>query len=206
MSKSDNAHSKLTYMGLVLASTSTSRKKQLQSLAYTFRCVAPKVKEDFIGGELPNVRAVRLARQKALSVATAFPSAIVVGGDQVAHCEGKVVSKPMTVQKAHKQLGFISGKTVEFHSAVCIALPKRAPIEFVDETVVIFRELSSEEIVNYVDLDQPLQSSGAFKYESLGLHLFSSIKTEDPSALLGLPMMKLAQVLRSLGTNPLLDH
>ena len=157
-------------------------------------------------GELPDVRAARLARQKALSIAATMPSAIVIGGDQVAQCQGKILSKPTTAEKARQQLGFMSGKAVTFHSAACVTPPKRAPIEFVDETLVVFRKLSTEEIVRYVEMDEPLQSSGSFKYEGLGMHLFSSIKTEDPSAILGLPMMKLAQILRSLGVNPLLDN
>ena len=190
-------------VNLVLASRSQARKRQLMSLGYAFRCVDPDIVERTLPVETSVLRAVRLAREKAVAGASQAPSAVVIGADQVAACNGRVLSKPGTVERAIAQLDSLSGKNAVFHSAVCVLAPGRDPIEFADTTMVTFRRLSKIEIERYVERDAPLECAGAFKSEKLGTHLFERIETQDPTALIGLPMIELARALRSLGINPL---
>ena len=185
---------------LVLASTSRYRRELLARLIADFRVAAPGVDEAATPGEAPPELAQRLARSKALAIADRFPGALVIGSDQVAELDGNALGKPGTRDRAIAQLAACSGRKVVFHTAVCLADARAAPVQThfaVDRTAVVFRTLAAGEIERYVDRDAPLDCAGSFKSESLGIALFERIETTDPTALIGLPLIALARLLRA---------
>lgn len=185
---------------LILASGSKYRKLLLQRLGLSFECRAPKVDESAIDGEDPASQVARLAAAKAQEISREFPSAAVIGSDQVAVFDGRVLGKPGSHQRAVEQLQSFSGQAVEFLTAV--SLQSRAGgvnANFTDRTVVTFRELELAEIERYLEKEQPYDCAGAFKAESLGISLFRRIESEDPTALIGLPLIRTAALLRSAG-------
>jgi septum formation protein len=187
---------------LVLASTSRYRRELLARLVSDFRVVAPDVDEAPRAGETPAALAGRLAQAKAVAVAAACPDSLVVGSDQVAELGGRILGKPGTREAARAQLAASSGRTVVFHTAVCLADARSAPPRCeaaIDRTEVVFRPLADEEIARYVDREQPLDCAGSFKAEGLGIALFEHIGTKDPTALIGLPLIALARLLRAAG-------
>lgn len=187
---------------LVLGSSSIYRREQLSRLTTKFRVVKPDVDETPRADEIPRALAVRLATAKAEAVAKRCPGAIVIGSDQVADLDGQPLGKPGTVDNAVHQLTACAGKTVVFHTALCIIDARtstHAYFEAVDTTRVVFRELGEAEILCYVDRENPLDCAGAFKSEGLGIALFESIQSNDPTALVGLPMIALCALLRRAG-------
>jgi septum formation protein len=188
---------------LILASTSRYRRELLARLVRDFRVVAPDIDETAAIGESPIELAERLACLKALAVADRHSSACVIGSDQVAELDGHAIGKPGSRDKAIEQLVASSGRRVVFHTAVCVASRRRDDSMMteiaVDRTVVVFRELTEEEIVRYVDRESPLDAAGSFKSEGLGIALFECIETSDPTALIGLPLIALAHLLRGAG-------
>jgi len=187
---------------LVLASTSRYRRELLARLVPDFRVVAPDVDETPRGGETPVDLAVRLAEAKALAVARTMPGSIVVGSDQVAELDGRAVGKPGSRDAAITQLTASSGRTVAFHTAVCVADARTSPPRIqaaIDCTEVVFRVLGADEIARYVDRENPIDSAGSFKAESAGIALFERIDSRDPTALIGLPLIALATLLRAAG-------
>ncbi len=189
---------------LYLASTSRYRAELLARLRIPFEVEAPGADETAHAGERPEARALRLARAKAATVADRHPGSWVVGSDQVAVCRGRVLDKPGDADRCRQQLAASSGRTVEFHSAVVLL---RAGADFaaehVDRTLVHFRTLSADEIARYTDIDRPFDCAGGFRSEGLGVALFQSIETQDPTALVGLPLIWLAGALRAAGLDPL---
>lgn len=185
---------------LILASTSPYRRELLGRLGVPFDAVAPGTDETRHAGEPPADMVARLAREKAAAVAGRFDSALVIGSDQCAVLSGVVLGKPGSYDKAVSQLTAASGKTVRFLTAVCVhdAANNRVR-EALDETVVRFRTLAEAEIRRYVDREQPLDCAGSFKSEGLGITLFEKIKNRDPSALMGLPLIATANLLRDAG-------
>jgi septum formation protein len=187
---------------LVLASTSRYRRELLARLVSAFRVVAPNVDETAQPGESPAALAARLATAKALAVARECPGALVIGSDQVAELDGRAIGKSGTRDAACKQLAASSGRTVVFHTALCLvdarAQPPRAH-DAIDQTRVVFRTLTGDEIARYVDRESPLDCAGSFKAEGLGITLFERIETTDPTALIGLPLISLARLLRAAG-------
>ena len=183
---------------LILASTSAYRRQLLQRLNLAFRCERPEVDETPAAGELPDALAARLARQKALDVAARHPGSWVLGSDQTAALDGQALGKPGTVEAACAQLAAMSGRRVDFHTAICVAGEGRA-LTASDVTTVHFRSLSSAEIQRYVAAEQPLDCAGSFKCEGLGISLFTAIETRDPTALVGLPLISTCQLLRQAG-------
>lgn len=183
---------------LVLASTSRYRRELLERLRLPFECVAPGVEESALGGEPPHAQAVRLARLKAEAVASQRPDAIVIGSDQVAELAGRTLGKPGGRDVARAQLQACSGREVVFHTAVCV-LGGPQPLALLDRTTVRFRDLRDDEIARYVDAEQPFDCAGSFKVEGLGACLFEAVHNEDPTALIGLPLVKLAGLLRACG-------
>ena len=149
-------------------------------------------------GEAPAVLAQRLARAKALAIATQHPESWVIGSDQVAALESQALGKPGTRENAVSQLSAMSGREVHFHTAVCLARGE-ALLETLDTTVVRFRTLGDGEIARYVDAEQPLDCAGSFKSEGLGISLFECIESRDPTALVGLPLIALSRMLREAG-------
>ena len=183
---------------LVLASTSRYRRELLGRLGLPFLTDAPGVEELAGEDETPLDLAERLAREKARAVAARHAAAVVIGSDQVADLDGRALGKPGTPERAFEQLRDCSGREVVVHTAVCVAGAGRE-VAFVDRTVVHFRVLSDDEIRRYVDIEQPWDCAGSFKSEGLGAVLFKAISNDDPTALIGLPLIALARALREFG-------
>ena len=183
---------------VVLASTSRYRAELLRRLLPDFEQVAPGVDEFMQPGETPADRASRLARLKALAVAENIADAVVIGSDQVAELDGQVLDKPGSAASARAQLQACSGRAAHFHTAVCVLDTRRARqgAQAADLTRVVFRTLSAEEIARYVERERPLDCAGGFKAEALGISPFERIESNDPTALIGLPLIALAKLLR----------
>ena len=192
----------LDRIDLVLGSTSRYRAELLRRLTPTFRQIAPDVDETRADAEAPRALAVRLARAKAQAVARQCPGAIVIGSDQVAAFDDRVLGKPGTVEAAGAQLAACNGRHVEFFTALCVVDMRAGEprvFEALDVTRVVFRALSTHEIERYVERERPLDCAGSFKSEGLGIALFERIENDDPSALIGLPLIALARLLREAG-------
>lgn len=188
----------------ILASGSPYRASLLARLGLAFSTESPGVDEAAIAGELPRARALRLAHAKAAAVASRTPEAWVLGSDQVAVCRGQVHDKPGNAARCREQLVASSGEAVEFHTAVVLlrhGLP--SVFEHVDFTRVRFRQLDPDEIARYVEIDRPFDCAGGFRSEGLGAALLHSIETQDPAALIGLPIIWVARALREAGLDPL---
>jgi septum formation protein len=184
---------------LILASTSRYRRELLQRLNVPFEVMAPLVDESSAASEVPLACAQRLALAKATAVSRLRPEATVIGSDQVAVCKGEVLSKPGDAARCRTQLHWLSGSTAMFHSAVAVLPPAQGPsIEFVETTTVQFRALTAAEIERYIAAEQPFDCAGSFRSESLGIALFEHVASQDPTALVGLPLIALARVLRQL--------
>ena len=190
-------------MNLILASTSPYRRRLLERLRLPFTCIDPAVEESLRDGESPQQRALRLATEKASEVAATLEGeAIVIGSDQVACLDDQILHKPGTPEAAAKQLTASSGQTVHFWTAVSVSTsPEEATTHRVVPCEVKIRVLSTDEISRYVALDQPLDCAGSFKWESLGITLFEAMRTDDPTALEGLPLIALSELLREIGVS-----
>jgi septum formation protein len=187
---------------IILASTSRYRRELLQRLGLPFTTQAPDAAEVAVDGESPAAMAARLAQAKARSIRER--GALVIGSDQVASLEGKLLRKPGTEPVAVAQLRACQGKTVLFHTAVAvIATDSGETLEHVDRTEVLFRRLDVAALEQYVRLERPLDCAGSFKAEGLGVVLFEQISSQDPTALIGLPLIFVAAALRKLGADPL---
>lgn len=185
---------------LVLGSTSRYRAELLQRLHLPFEQRAPGTEEGSQPGETPRDRALRLAIAKAHAAADGLEDALVIGSDQVAELEGRVLDKPGSIERARAQLSASSGREVHFHTALCLHDTRSGQdLMHVDHTRVHFRSLTPEEIARYVERESPLDCAGSFKCEGLGISLFERIDNEDPSALVGLPLIALARLLREAG-------
>lgn len=193
----------MTDATLILASTSPYRRTLLERIRLPFTTASPKVDELPRPSESPRALAQRLAIAKAEAVARLQPGAWVVGADQVAECDDDVLGKPGTAERARMQLAVCSGRVVTFHTAVRLMRAPGEAYTHVDVTRVKFRVLSTEEIERYVELDNPLDCAGSFRSEGLGIVLFERIETDDPTALVGLPLLWLAGTLRKVGFDPL---
>ena len=189
---------------LVLASTSRYRQELLARLGLPFVAVAPEVAEAPLPGEAPAATALRLAEAKARSVASGHPDALSVGSDQVADCAGIAVGKPKSPADAVAQLTMLSGKTVVFHTGLALldARNGRCQTALVAATST-FRPLSAAEIDAYLRREQPYDCAGSVKVEALGIALFTGITSDDPTALIGLPLIRLTDMLRAAGVTVL---
>jgi len=190
---------------LVLGSTSRYRRELLGRLGLAFEVAAPHVDEAALPGESPAATALRLSEAKARAVAARFPDALVIGSDQVADCNGAAVGKPGDRANAIALLRSLSGKTVTFHTGVALvdAASGRCQRDLVD-VASTFRVLSDAEIAAYLDREAPYDCAGGVKSETLGIALFERIASDDPSALVGLPLIALCRMLRAEGVDPLL--
>ncbi len=187
-------------MDLILASTSIYRKQLLQRLQLPFRCVAPRVEETARPGEEAGAMAARLALAKARAVAAANPGSLVIGSDQVADLEGRLIGKPGTHAGAREQLLAAAGKTVQFHTAVALCQPERGLEQLHTEPFAVrFRPLSEAMIESYLQREQPYDCAGSFKCEGLGIALFESMAGADPTSLEGLPLIALTSLLANAG-------
>jgi septum formation protein len=187
---------------LVLASTSAYRRILLERLRIPFETERPDVDETADADESPIDLAKRLAETKARVVATRRPMDWVIGSDQVADLDGRNLGKPGGFANAVEQLSACSGRTVVFHTAVCLRHDaSNCTRPFADVTRVRFRRLDALEIERYLQAEQPWDCAGSFKSEGLGIALFEAIETRDLTALVGLPLIALAQALREAGFN-----
>ena len=185
---------------LILASTSLYRRDLLARLRLPFTMRRPAVDEATVPGEDPKLRAERLAWAKAQAIATHAGESVVIGADQVAVCEGVILDKPGDAAAARAQLRAQSSRSVLFYSAVAVVCAGRGYADrFVDLTTVRFRELGALEIDAYIEADRPFDCAGSLRSESLGLSLCERIESEDPTGLIGLPLIRLAASLRSCG-------
>lgn len=189
---------------LILGSTSRYRRDLLGRLRLPFDCVAPKVDETPRRGEAPADLALRLALEKAREVASRHPDAVVIGSDQVADLDGEPIGKPGDHGRAVRQLERMSGRSIVFQTAVAVVCVRTgfeaarlAPVR------VTFRDLSAEEIEHYLRLEQPYDCAGSAKSETLGIALLSAIDSDDPTALVGLPLIRTCALLREAGFDPL---
>jgi 7-methyl-GTP pyrophosphatase len=189
---------------LILASTSRYRRALLAQLGLPFNVESPGVDETPRPGEPPAATALRLSEQKARAVATRHADALVIGADQVADLDGRPIGKPGTYANAFAQLRVLSGQTVVFHTgvAVCDAASGHCASRLVDVTSV-FRVLADAEIDSYLRREQPFDCAGAVRSEALGIALFERIESSDPSALIGLPLIAVVDLLRVEGVSVL---
>jgi len=185
---------------LVLGSTSRYRRELLQRLNLPFNVTAPEVDETPLPGEAPRTLALRLALAKARAVAAMHPDAVVIGSDQVADLAGHALGKPGTHERAVAQLRLMSGQTVVFQTALAVVCQATgfeqvdlAPVE------VRFRTLSDNEIERYLLAEQPYDCAGSAKSEGLGISLLDAIVSDDPTALVGLPLIRTCRMLRAAG-------
>ena len=187
-------------MKLVLASTSAYRRELLQRFNLPFEVARPDIDESPLPGEHPRSTAERLAIEKARAVAGNFADALIIGSDQVAAMGDIRFGKPGTVERAVAQLKQMSGQTVIFHTALALlnTTTGEAQIDVVP-TEVRFRTLSEDEIVRYVEKERPLDCAGSAKSEGLGITLLDALSGDDPNALVGLPLIALARMLRREG-------
>jgi len=189
---------------LILASTSRYRRELLERLRLPFRALSPETNETPLPGEAPAALAERLALAKARALAARFPDAVVIGADQVADVDGVAIGKPGTHKRAVEQLRAMSGRTIVFQTALAVvresigfAEVRRAPVS------VRFRALGDAEIEFYLRTEQPYDCAGSAKCETLGIALLDAIESDDPTALIGLPLIRTAQLLRAAGLDPL---
>lgn len=189
---------------LILASTSRYRRALLQRLGLPFQVDSPRCDEE-VGDERDPVHIVReLSLRKARSVAGRHPGAVVIGSDQVLALDGTILTKPGTAERARAQLARLSGRTHRLVTGLAL-IDCRDGAEHVDheDYRLTFRTLGDAEIARYVELDQPLDCAGSYKLESRGIWLVERLDGEDDSSIVGLPLLRLTRVLRTLGISPL---
>lgn len=184
---------------LVLGSTSRYRRELLERLGLAFDTARPDVDETPMDGEAPEALVRRLATEKAVDVSTAHRGAWVLGSDQLAELDGQPLGKPGDREGALRQLASMSGRAVVFLTAVCLARDGAPLALHLDRTIVRFRRLAADEIERYVDAETPFDCAGSFKSEGRGISLFHAIETVDPTALIGLPLIATAGLLRDAG-------
>ena len=189
-------------MQLILASSSPYRRDLLERLQLPFDVHAPDIDETPRPAESPQTLALRLAGEKAACIAGAAPHALVIGSDQVAEFGGRAVGKPGSPADAFAQLQRFSGQAVRFHTAVCVRQGTREQSESV-LTECHFLPLAPAQIHYYLQAEQPWDTAGSAKVERLGIALMQSIRSDDPTALIGLPLMALCRMLRHFGLDPL---
>ena len=189
---------------LILGSTSRYRRELLERLRMPFTAVAPDVDETPQPGEAPAALALRLAVAKAREVAARHPGAVVIGSDQVADLDGQPVGKPGNHTNAVAQLRAMRCRTVVFQTAVAVVrLDKAYEQVQLAPVTVRFRDLSDAEIEHYLLTEQPYDCAGSAKCETLGIALLDAIESDDPTALVGLPLIRTCAMLREAGLNPL---
>ncbi len=192
---------------LILASTSPYRRELLTRLRLPFQVVSPDVDETAAAGEMPAALARRLALAKARAVARRHPSAVVIGSDQVADLDGRAIGKPGSHDRAVSQLRSMRGRVVVFHTAVSVVC-HATEFEQTDLATVRvrFRDLTDADIERYLQLEQPYDCAGSAKCEALGIALLEVIESDDPTALIGLPLIRTCRLLRAAGLDPLVGN
>jgi septum formation protein len=188
---------------LVLASTSPYRRRLLERLRMPFTTARPDTDETPLPGEGAEVLARRLAQAKCRSVSRVRSDALVLGSDQTASIDGDLLHKPGSFDIAFDQLRRCSGRQVVFHTAASLCVDDRLMETVCVATTVEFRHLDACEIERYLALDEPYDCAGSFRWEGIGISLFRALRSDDPTALEGLPLISVAAMLRSRGLDPL---
>ena len=192
----------MTAPDIILASSSRYRQAQLRVLALPFRALSPDIDESPLPHESPIALAKRLALAKAQAISRLHPASIVIGADQVLDLDGRPLGKPIVHEAAVQQLLQLSGRTACFYSAVSIVSPKTQQVT-VSSCLAKFRELHRIQIENYLRYEQPYDTAGSAKAEGLGIALLEELSSEDPSAIIGLPLIALTTMLCRIGIDPL---
>jgi len=202
-------------MNLILASSSPYRAKQIEQIGLKPRLISPNIDESRKNGESAEALSLRLAVEKAQRVVkdvtqnkhTSEMPALVIGCDQTAGFNDRILGKPLSISKAQHQLSDMSGNQVTFFTSLALVhTDNNQTFTHTNKTVVTFRQLSENDIEQYVAREKPLDCAGSFKCEGLGIVLFESIQSDDPSALIGLPLIALTTGLLHFGINPLQNH
>lgn len=195
-------------MKIILASSSTYRQSILQKLHIPFSFTAPDIDESPVAGESISAQVARLAKNKALTIATEIinMNSYVIGSDQLASFNGKVLGKPGDFTTAKQQLLMFSGQTVKFYTGLCLVHSATKQLEpQIEQTVetfdVKFRTLSEKQISTYLQIEQPYDCAGSFKCEGLGIALFESLDGRDPNTLIGLPLIALIDLFRNMSVD-----
>ena len=192
-----------TFPRLILASSSPYRKELLARLRIPFDMLAPDIAETPLPSESPVATAMRLAEQKAVAIANRAPQAVVIGSDQVATLDGGQIGKPGTHENALAQLQLMRGREVVFHTALCLLDTRtgaQLPVQAQNvQTFVTFRDLPDAELDAYLRIEQPYDCAGSARNEGLGIAVIESIRSTDPTALTGLPLIALTTMLRRAG-------
>ncbi len=194
----------MTQPPLILASSSPFRRELLQRLQLPFDCESPDIDESHRAGESPEAFVQRLSREKAKIVSDRHPQAIVIGSDQCALLDGEILGKPGNPERALDQLRKAQGKEVLFLTGLCVLRPETG-YERVDciEFRVGFRQRSDDQLRHYLEVEQPWGCAGSFKSEGYGITLFRYLRGDDPTALVGLPLIRLTEMLEQAGLAPL---
>jgi len=189
---------------IVLGSTSPFRKNLLEKLNLPFDCAKPDIDESPFEGETPLQLVERLAIEKAKAVADQFPNALIIGSDQVAVCDTKILGKPHNFENGVIQLSQFSGKAVTFYTGLCVYNSgTEKTTSLVEPFTVHFKQLRLVEIENYLHAEKPYSCAGSFKSEGLGICLFEKLEGDDPNTLIGLPLIKLVALFKTHGLDVL---
>lgn len=189
---------------LILASSSPYRRQLLERLGLPYQAIAADIDESRLPLESPDTLALRLASQKASKIAADHPQAIVIGSDQVCIHGNDTLGKPASVENACQQLLRFSGQRIEFVTSLAVINgPTGTQHTALERYAVIFRELTEREVEHYINKERPLDSAGAFYMEGLGISLFERMEGDDPTTLMGLPLIRLCALLRTAGVDPL---
>lgn len=184
---------------IILASTSRYRRELLERLGLPFSVEKPDVDEAQNAGESPLANCRRLALEKALAVAAHHPDAIIIGSDQVLDLDGDALSKPGDFATALSQLKRCQGRTIHCYTALCVLSPDREPLIDVVATEIAYRTLPDATLITYLEREKPFDAAGAVKVETAGITLLKAVKSDDPTAIIGLPLIRLTDFLRELG-------
>lgn len=187
---------------IILASSSVNRKALLERLQLPFEAITPDVDESRLPAESGHAMALRLSIAKAEKIAKQYPEALVIGSDQAALCQDVLIEKPITVDNAVTQWKLLSNGAVTFYTGLCV-IYRGEKITHVDEAQVEFKPLTEQKIREYIKRDDPLQCCGGLRIESLGIALTKAVRSSDPTALIGLPLIALVDILDSLGVDPI---
>lgn len=185
---------------VILGSSSPYRRELLERLRLPFEVAVPDIDETPLANETPEATALRLSLNKAQAIAQRHPGALIIGSDQVLTLDGQQMGKPGTHDKAREQLRLMRGRTATFHSALCLLDGRTGQSQLADvQTRVTMRDLSDAEIDAYLHLEKPYDVAGSAKSEGLGIALLSRVESDDPTALVGLPLIALTTMLRQAG-------
>lgn len=184
---------------IILASTSRYRRELLERLGLPFSVEKPDVAETQNAGESPLVNCRRLALEKASAVAAGHPDAVVIGSDQVLDLDGEALSKPGDFASALTQLQRCQGRTIHCYTALCVLSQDSPPLIDVVATEITYRSLADSALIAYLEREKPFDAAGAVKVETAGITLLKAVRSDDPTAIIGLPLIRLTDFLQQLG-------